>query len=43
VIEAYLVIGADGHRCVFLERVRADAWAAQCSGVVVPLVRQVAS
>lgn len=36
---AWLVIAADGFRAVFLERVRAEAWAARCHGTVHALVR----
>ena len=35
---AWLVTSKDGHRSVFLELVRAEAWAAQCHGVIRPLV-----
>lgn len=36
--DAWLVIGADGFRAVFLERVRAEAWAARCHGTLHALV-----
>ncbi len=35
---AWLVTSKDGHRSLFLELVRAEAWAAQCGGVIRPLV-----
>lgn len=35
---AWLVIAADGFRAVFLERVRAEQWAARCHGTVHALV-----
>lgn len=37
--EAWLVIAADGFRSVFLDRPRAEQWAAACHGTVHPLVR----
>lgn len=36
--EAWLVVAADGYRSVFLDRVRAEAWAVRCHGNVYPLV-----
>lgn len=35
---AWLVTAADGFQAVFLELVRAEAWAAQCGGIIRPLV-----
>jgi hypothetical protein len=35
---AWLVTSRDGHRSVFLELVRAEAWAAQCHGVIRALI-----
>jgi hypothetical protein len=37
--DAWLVVEAEGFRAVFLERVRAERWAAQCHGVIYPLGR----
>ena len=38
---AWLVVGADGYRFVFLERARAEFWASKCSGQVLPLYLEV--
>jgi hypothetical protein len=35
---AWMVIAPGGFESLFKERVRAEAWAAQCGGVIRPLV-----